>query len=166
MSGQKEKLWDLLEPIAGKYSLEIFDIEPPRGQGCLRVYVSRKRDTSMEVKAGAENSGATADIDDCSKVAREILDLEGLEEYMPGNTILEVSSPGVNRKLSREKHFADAVGERVRLVVVKDDNTKEVLRGTITSFDGALVTLKEENLGQDIALALGKIQEARVDFLF
>ena len=155
-----EKLWSVLEPIAGRYGLEIFDIELPRGQGCLRVYVSRPRSSDAHV------SGATADIDDCSKVAREILDLEGLDEFMPGNTILEVSSPGINRKLSRQQHFAGAIGERVRLVVIKDDNTKEVLRGTITSFDGASVMLKEENQGKDIALSLAKIHEARVDFLF
>jgi ribosome maturation factor RimP len=186
VSGLKEKMWDLVEPIVSRRGLEIFDIEMPRGQGCLRVFVSRPKNGGTQDNDAA-NQGVA--IDDCSKIAKEILDLEGLDEFMPGSTILEVSSPGINRKLSRTEHFYGAVGERLRLVVDKDvilkakdiiaedsgasNIEKEVVRGTLVSFDGKILNIDEEKPGKDkiseakpISLPLENIHEARVDFLF
>ena len=158
MSDQKASIWQQLEPHIKRHGLELFDIDMPANtNGVLRVFINRPRSGGQSL---------TADITDCTKVSKDILNLPQVEEIMPGSTTLEVSSPGINRKLTRLEHFNGAIGERVRLVVRKESDKKEVLRGTIKALSGDKICFDEESKKEELEIPFSNIQEARIDFLF
>ena len=169
----QRSFWDVVEPIARQHDVELFDIEAPkRAGGVLRVFIYRPRLKTAEKSEGGIN------VSDCAKVSRSILDLEEIERFMPGDTRLEVSSPGINRKLRRPEHFTGAVGERVRITFTEADANKSdakrvTLKGELVSFDGTTLTLKPEasdergEQGQLLKEILFRdVVEARVDFSF
>ena len=162
MGALKDNIWHKIEPIVKSRGLEIFDIEAPSSNnGFLRVYITR-----AVINGSANKSGLSVDISDCAKVSKDILNHSEVEEILPGDSKLEVSSPGINRKLSRAEHFAQAVGERVRVVVRENENKKEVLRGLLVSFDGKEMKIDDESLKATKTVAIDSITEARVDFNF
>jgi len=116
--------------VAASYGLEIWDVEL-RGTGgksrMLRVYIDRPR------RVGAEPTGAMASSgpeqapgspavggvthEDCANVSRELGTILDVEDAVPGGTyLLEVSSPGLDRKLARAADFERFVGSRVKLM--------------------------------------------------
>ena len=163
MTAYREKLWERIEELSKPLGLEVFDIETPND--FLRIYITRTP------KEGAANDKAslTVDVADCARLSKLILNLPDVEELMPGDTQLEVSSPGINRKLSRSAHFNQAIGERLRLVVRKDSvnaDEKEVLRGMLLSFNGKQLEIEEENRKNRQLIDYSNVAEARVDFNF
>jgi ribosome maturation factor RimP len=175
-SGEKGPLWRVIEPLVREAGLELFDLEaPPSGRGTLRVFIWRPggeaalSKDSAHLKDGAHLKGVG--IDDCVRISKRITNLENVDEVLPGDWLIEVSSPGVNRKLKRPEHFAGAVGERVKLTVAGADGRNEVLTGVLVGFDGTVVELDVEAEKQKEPVArravpFGRVQNARVDFLF
>jgi len=70
------------------------------GRWVLRLYIDK-------------GNGVT--IDDCADVSRELGDIIDIKEIIDHEYVLEVSSPGLNRPLRREKDFIRAVGSRIKL---------------------------------------------------
>lgn len=171
MSTYREKLWSRFDELAKGIGLEIFDIETPSGSdesahaGFLKVFIMKARKSN---ESAAAKTSLTVDVSDCSRLSRLILDLPDVEELLPGDCQLEVSSPGINRKLSRSEHFDQAVGERLRLVVRKETDSKdnEVLRGKLLSFNGSQLEIEEEMKKSRQLVDYNKVAEARVDFKF
>lgn len=106
-------------------------------------------------------------VDDCAVVSRG---LEGwLDEHpaMPERYVLEVSSPGVDRPLTRDGDFRRFAGERVAI------RGKEVLAGRATRLEGTLLGLTEDEVegpkvglrldnGDEVAVPRGKITRAHL----
>lgn len=102
-------------------------------------------------------------VDDCQKVSgwvSDILDAEGISERMGGRYHLEVSSPGLDRPLTRPKDFERFVGSPVQL------STKEPLDGR-RRFQGDLVAASADSVelvvdGRSWTIAYGVIERARL----
>lgn len=159
----QSKLWETIEKIVKSHGLELFDIEvPPGPTGTLRVFISRPS------AAGRDSSAATGGVQlqDCAAVSREILDHPEVEQLVPGEQTIEVSSPGVNRKLSRPEHFRGAIGERVRLKFAEPDGKNRVVFGTLLSCSDQGVDCEDETSHERVSVAFGNLRQARVDFLF
>jgi len=141
-----------VEPLG----LDVFDIDPPGpgGRGVLRLFIRRK-------------DGSSVTVDDCASVSRRIINHIDVEAYLPGDTALEVSSPGVNRRLRLLSHFLGAVGERVSVRVVNPvDGKKTVIRGALKSAESDSVTVINEENGETNTFPFSAIIEARVDYPF
>lgn len=151
-----EKIWEVLTPLAEKEEVKIFDIEPASGPaGVLRVYIY-----------SGEARSSKAGLEQCTRLSKKILDLECIEEMIPGQCTLEVSTPGINRRLRRPEHFEEALGERVRLTVRYPEGKKGVLRGVIKSAAEGSLEVDDEASQEVVRVALDDVSEARVDFLF
>lgn len=155
---QKSELWDLLSGLCESEGVSLFDIEMPgaSGAGVLRVYIT--------AKDGVQHSHCTA-------VSRLILDHGQVEEILPGAVTLEVSSPGINRKLTRAEHFEGAVGERVRVSYrTPTDQKKTTVTGILDSFDGSVARITPEAKAKSevtpVTVPFTAVQDARIDFLF
>lgn len=100
----EKKFYDLCAPVVGNLSLDLYDLEYLHGSTCLRLYIQDK-----ETK--------TASLEDCVRVDKALS--EPFEElsWIPQSIVLEVSSPGVFRKLRTKEHFASAVGENIKLTL-------------------------------------------------
>ena len=161
----KSEIWRLLETLVQQEGLGLFDVECAQGmRGVLRVFLCRSNGSPQGI-----------DLEACARVAKRINDSPNVEELIPGDATLEVSSPGINRRLSRPQHFQGAVGERVRLTVRRSGEGalhKETFRGKLLSFDGQTLEIeKEENkkrgTGVEIErVPLAAVQDARTDFPF
>lgn len=148
-------LWQTIGSIAEAEGVQLFDIDIPgeRAGGVLRVYITKEL-------------GQGVSFDDCVRVSKCILDLDETEELIPSGCSLEVSSPGVNRRLRLEQHFVDATGERIR-VKYRDESSDKfiVVFGTVESFQEGIVTLVSDDK-EEMKIPFVSIKEARVDFKF
>jgi len=96
------RVWQIAEPLVTEEGMEIVDVEFRR-ESCgmvLRLYLDRE---------GGVN------LDDLARVSRQLGDLLDVHNTVPGAYTLELSSPGVNRRLRRPDHFGRYVGQKVRL---------------------------------------------------
>jgi len=165
----KFALWSALEPIVKGEGFELYDIElPPSKNGVLRVFISVPCGNVADALDRRRLPAVT--VDDCACVSKRISAMLEAEGSYLAEMTLEVSSPGVNRKLTRPEHFKNAIGERVRLktnpAVRKDTGLGPVLMGRVMAFDGGNLQLEEESSKKIVSLSYGDIREARVDFLF
>ena len=93
----KERLIELLEPALAAMGFELADIDAHFGRrGLLRLYIDRQ-------------GGVT--VDDCQRVSEQIGALLDVEDPLPGSYVLEVSSPGFDRRLRTLAHFERFSGE-------------------------------------------------------
>ena len=81
---------------------------------------------------GALREGSVS-VDNCAEVSRAILRMPDVEELLPGNTLLEVSSPGINRRLSLRDHFEGAISERVKVTYETEERGSRTVRGVLES---------------------------------
>ncbi len=113
----------MLEPIMQANGFELVDVEYVKEDGSwrLRIYIDKE-------------GGVT--IQDCEKVNREFGDKMDEEDFIPDSYILEVSSPGLGRKLKKDKDFQRSMGKDVEVklyqpIMVREDGedvkTKELV---------------------------------------
>ncbi len=86
-------------------------------------------------------------LDKCAEISRVISPFLDVEEPMGGKYNLEVSSPGIERKLKKIEHFIASVGEKVK---VKNIDT-EVFKGELIFADENKIVVKTDNLEVEIA---------------
>lgn len=141
------RLHDLLEPGARALGFEILAVEKSgRGSSTvLRVYIDGPQ-------------GVT--VDDCADVSRQLSAILDVEDPIPDHYTLEVSSPGLDRPLSKRQHFEAVLGERVKL------KTHRLVEGR-RRFDGQLQAVDEDSVTVDVdgeayRLAFGDIAKARL----
>ena len=103
---EEERFYHLCKSIALEHSLEIYDLDYLKGNAIIRVYI-------------VNPLTGTATIDDCVLVNRSLGVVWEKEDWLPSCTTLEISSPGIYRRLSRRCHFMKALGKSIA-VVVKD----------------------------------------------
>ena len=135
--------------MAASYGLEIWDVEL-RGTGgksrMLRVYIDRPGGAGVAQEPGRPAVGGVGVThEDCANVSRELGTILDVEDAVPGGTyLLEVSSPGLDRRLVKAADFERFTGSRVKLM------TREPVNGN-RHFEGRLERLHEGRL----VIALG-----------
>ncbi len=141
-----KKLWAMLEPYANDQGFEIIELEfSSYGKTpVLRVYID-----------GLEGTGKKVTLDDCASVSQvlsNVLDTVNMEEE---TYILEVSSPGFDRPLRREKDFQKYKGELIKVQTEMPIDGRKVYKGIlqgieegmiIIDVDGNLIRVHLENL--------------------
>jgi ribosome maturation factor RimP len=99
-----DRLTRLAEPVVAGLGYELVGVEFDAHQRILRIYID------------SEN-GIT--VDDCSKVSHQLSGVLDVEDPIPGNYQLEVSSPGMDRPLFTLAHFERFVGALVRVQLLR-----------------------------------------------
>jgi ribosome maturation factor RimP len=97
-------------------------------------------------------------LDLCSAVSRDLSLYLDVNPPLEGQYILEVSSPGIERVLSKPRHFANSIGEEVKLRVNEEGN----IIGVLKSFDGNALVVEVE--GKERSIDMGSIKKARTYF--
>ncbi len=141
----------LIEPILDEMEIELVDIEylSEQGRWILRIYVD---------KSGGITLG------DCTRVSREIGDLIEVKDIFHQEYVLEVSSPGLNRRLKKEKDFERAVGKNIKIRMVTPFEGQRNFRGSLQSFqDGILYLSVNDDL---ILLPYGDVEKANLVYDF
>ena len=84
------------------------------------------------------------DLNDCEKVSNEINEILDQADYIKEQYFLEVSSPGVERILRKDRHLEQNIGKEVEVKLFKkDENGNKNYQGKLESFDEETVTIDE-----------------------
>ena len=84
------------------------------------------------------------DLNDCEKVSNEINEILDQADYIKEQYFLEVSSPGVERILRKDRHLDQNIGKEVEVKLFKkDENGNKNYQGKLESFDEETVTIDE-----------------------
>jgi len=139
----------LVEPLLAQEAAELVDLElvRERGRQVLRFYLD---------KAG----GIT--LDDCEHLSSRIGALLDEADLVPGSYVLEVSSPGLDRVLKKEKDFLCFAGQAVQVRLKAAQDGRRNFKGTLLGFSDGKVAVDCAGARFEFALAL--IDEARLDY--
>src|SRR5579864_372542 len=128
-----ERVREIAERVAASSGLEIVDLEFLGGGKArmLRVFLDKPA-AGTDPLAGITH-------EDCAKFSREFGTILDVEDVMPGSYTLEVSSPGLDRKLIKAADFNRFTGSRMKLTTRQPVNNNRHFEGRLESFqDGRL----------------------------
>ncbi len=109
----------------------------------------------------AERADGQMDVEDCAKLSRALSEFLDREDVIEGEYLLEVSSPGIDRPLTRLTDFARWSGHEARVeLVAPDASGRKRFRGRLLGLDGSDVALDVE--GARLCLPFGAIAEAKL----
>lgn len=125
----EQKTEELLLPILDEFSFDLWDVEYVKEgkEYYLRAYIDKE-------------GGIT--IDDCVDVSRRLSDLLDEKDFIDGEYILEVSSPGLGRTLKNERDFQKSIGREVDIKFYKSHDGKKELTGTLLQSDREKITIR------------------------
>ncbi len=142
-----ERVKELLEPILEERGLKLVDIELTKGANpTLRIFIYNPEGTSIE---------------DCEWVSRRIGALLDVEDLIPSSYVLEVSSPGLERKLKHKEEFNIFKGRNIKIVTKCPIDKKNVFRGKLEGIEEDKVKIEEE--GKKIEIPYEEISKAKLE---
>ncbi len=119
---------DEIEKIINSYGAELYDTETvnENGETIFRVYIVKEGGVSLDL---------------CADISRDASPLLDIESPVSGEYRFEVSSPGIERKLTKAKHFKHSIGEKVKVKIIGEGKLKGVLKNA--DDEGITVETKE-----------------------
>ena len=135
MALELDRVREIAERVAASSGLEVVEVEF-RGSGrarMLRVFLDKPSAAGSDPLAGVTHG-------DCADFSREFGTILDVEDVVPDSYTLEVSSPGLDRKLTKASEFERFVGSRVKLTTKQPLNNNRHFEGRLESFqDGHLI---------------------------
>ncbi len=135
-----------LGPLLSSLGLELYDVEFSRGT--LSVVVNRP---------------GGVDLEDLTRANRAVSEWLDANDPIAGRYTLDVSSPGLERRLRTPAHLRGAVGEVVTLRERREGEPTRRLEGTLLDVGEQTVTLHDHELG-DVVVSIEAIERARTVF--
>ena len=105
-------------------------------------YSKEGKDYFLRIFIDSENG---IDLNDCEKVNNEINDLLDSADYIKEQYFLEVSSPGVERILRKDKHLEENLGNEVEVKLFKPQGGKKEFIGILKNFNETNIEIEDEN---------------------
>ena len=147
MRQDRDQLRTVLTAVVEAMGYELVGVEfhPHKGNALLRVYVDQE-------------SGVT--VDDCARVSHQLSGVLDVEDLIPGNYTLEVSSPGLDRPLFGEENFVRFAGSEVRIQLTEPRHGRRNFKGRLMGVRGGQVVLVSD--GQELLFPVETIGKARL----
>ena len=150
------KIREAAERVARSEGLEIFDVEWKIGkQRLLRVYIDRLPDPSNpESDAGISHQ-------DCERVSEQLSVILDVEDLVPGpGYVLEVASPGLDRKLIKASDYERFAGRRAKIWVNEPIENQKFLEGRLAGYADGNVKLAVKD--HEISVPFADIRKANL----
>ena len=127
----EQKAEALLSPIVESNGFELVDVEYVKeaGNWYLRGYIDKP-------------GGIT--VNDCETVSRAFSDRLDEDDFIEDSYIMEISSPGLDRPLKKEKDFARSIGKLVEIRTYRPIEKQKEFCGELTAYDNNSVSIDEE----------------------
>lgn len=146
-TGVAPRVWALAEPLAASLGLRIWDVQYGKegAEWVLKIFIDK--------------DGGVG-IDDCVDMSRAIDPVLDQEDPVPQEYVLEVSSPGIDRKLTRPEHFQAYLNcpVKARLIRPLEDGTRE-LEGVLIGYEDPQLEIQ---LDEETSVTLEKKELAWV----
>ena len=153
--GNLAKIDEALEKLAldvcERHGVYIYNTEYKKegSEYYLRLYIDK-------------DGGVT--IEDCENVSREISPLLDDLTFIKEAYIFEVSSPGIDRALTRDWHFEKVMGEEIDIKLFAPIDGKKEISGILKGYDADAITVDTD--GKEITIEKGKTASVRLAFKF
>ncbi|MDZ4078599.1 MULTISPECIES: ribosome maturation factor RimP [Hydrocarboniphaga] len=143
----RDRLQELLEPVIEDlgYELVLLEFAPQTGSALLRLFIDSEEGITLE---------------DCETVSREVAGVLDVNDPITSAYQLEVSSPGLDRPLTKPQHFLRFLGEDARIQLLAPRNGRKRFSGRIDAATDSSVTLFTD-LGV-VELEYSTIERARL----
>jgi ribosome maturation factor RimP len=152
MSGIPEHVENQIQRIVESEGLELVHID------------YRKQGRSYLLRVDIDKEGGV-NIDDCQLISQQISTWLDVEDPIPAEYELQVSSPGLDRKFYKASDYQKFAGRLVRVKTAKAIRGLHVIVGRLKEFDGATVVVTDPNVKKDpdYAIPLADIKETRLE---
>jgi ribosome maturation factor RimP len=119
---------EISESLVVSEGMELVDLEYRREgpRWMLRLFIDKE-------------GGVT--VDDCARISRELGDLLDVKDLIPQAYVLEVSSPGLNRRIRKKKDFSRFAGKKVQLLLVSPKDGRRKIVGDLVGVEGEEVVV-------------------------
>ncbi|MFA6408992.1 MAG: ribosome maturation factor RimP [Gammaproteobacteria bacterium] len=147
-SNLQVKLEKLVEPLVVAMGYELWDLDLCRqkGSSLLRIYIEKEGGVTLE---------------DCGKLSHQISGVLDVEDPISGKYLLEVSSPGLERRLSKPEHFKRYIGSEVKIrLFPAPELARRVFSGILESATEKEIVVKCAD--EKFTLALNKVERANL----
>jgi ribosome maturation factor RimP len=143
----KVELERLIEPAVEQLGYELSDLELKLGgrDGIVRVFIDKPDGV---------------DLTDCEIVSKQLSAVLDVEDPLPGHYRLEVSSPGLDRKLTKPEHFQRFLGETIRVKLRFPVAGRRNFRGVLQTADEEQIEVEVD--GESHSLQIATIESARL----
>jgi ribosome maturation factor RimP len=146
-----QKIEEIAERVGARAGIEIAGVELLGGGAgrLLRIFIDKPEGVTHA---------------DCEYISQNVGTILDVEDVVPGaRYTLEVSSPGVERKLSKPREFERFVGQKVKVVLRQPVENQRHWTGALKSFTQGIITL-EPSPGRSVQFALEQVEKANLKF--
>ncbi|HEX4740931.1 MAG TPA: ribosome maturation factor RimP [Caulobacteraceae bacterium] len=150
-TAEDQKLLELLDSVADAAGFEIVRLRLMGGTGAGR-----------RLQVMAEQSDGTMLVEDCARLARALSQVLDAADPISGEYVLEVSSPGIDRPLTRLKDFETYEGFEARLEIDRLAEGRKRFRGELAGVDGQNVAINLEGESETALLPFDWLTEAKL----
>ncbi|TGD70954.1 ribosome maturation factor RimP [Mangrovimicrobium sediminis] len=147
MSSKAQQIQQLLEPTVEAMGYELWGVE----------FLSQGKHSVLRIFIDAENG---ISVDDCAAVSEQASGLLDVEDPIPGEYTLEVSSPGMDRLLFKLEQYPAYVGEELDLRLRSPFEGRRKFRGILKGIEEGDVVIQVDD--HEYLLPHGVIEKARI----
>ena len=151
-----EEIRELVEPLVAEAGYELVDVLIKRGRAPW----------SVRVIIDTNEGDGRVPVDRCAAISREIATNFDAADTFPGAYRLELSSPGLDRILAREKDFVGACGSEIRLETREPLDGRRRFRGRLLGFDEKEGLARIDVDGREWGIRFSDIARARKIYPF
>jgi ribosome maturation factor RimP len=144
------KIEEIAERVATSEGIEVVEVEVKGGGNNQFVRIS------IDKPAGVTHA-------DCENISHQVGTILDVEDLVPGRYTLEVSSPGIERKLRKAKDYERFQGKKVKIGLREPIEGQRNLEGTLGELRDGIVTL-DLNSGKKLHFPLHQVQKANLKF--
>ena len=128
----------------------------------VRVKISSTQGTTLQIMA--ERQDGEMDVEDCARLSRAISEVLEAADPIESEYVLEVSSPGIDRPLTRPEDFARFAGHEARVELALGLDGRRRFKGVLIGLDGSdvLMDVTVEKETRRVRLALDDITDAKL----
>ncbi len=146
MSRKLEKLDALLRPTVESMGFDLWGLQLIRAKGLkLRIFI---------------DSAEGITVDDCASVSHQVSGVLDVEDVIPGEYLLEVSSPGMDRPLFTAKQCEAFIGEQVQLRLLVPVNGRRKMKAKLLAVEGDALSLEVD--GETCQVMFQEIDKANI----
>jgi ribosome maturation factor RimP len=143
------RIEDIVSPTVVGMGYELVRVAMSRGGGTLQVMIEPA-------------DGRPMDVEDCATLSRALSAVLDVEDPIPSAYTLEVSSPGIDRPLTREKDYIRWAGHLARVETTQPIEGRRRFKGTLLGLENGTVRLRLDD-GKEADVPLSQISRAKLE---